>query len=90
MDNARLILYSKPGCHLCHGLEEKLSTLQLPLTLEVRDITTQADWWEQYRYDIPVLHLQTPEKTTAIPRFSPRASATRVGQILQRYMVEQS
>jgi len=90
MDNARLILYSKPGCHLCEGLHEKLSALQLPVTLEVRDITTQADWWERYRYEIPVLHLQTAEGTRAIPRFSPRASATRVGQILQRYMVEQS
>ncbi|MGB3612860.1 MAG: glutaredoxin family protein [Elainellaceae cyanobacterium] len=90
MDNARLILYSKPGCHLCEGLEEKLSTLQLPLTLEVRDITTQADWWQRYRYEIPVLQVQTSKGTTAIPRFSPRASATRVGQILQQYLVEQS
>ncbi|MGF1512365.1 MAG: glutaredoxin family protein [Elainellaceae cyanobacterium] len=89
METDRLILYSKPGCHLCEGLEEKLQQIHLPIALEIRDITTQPHWWERYRYEIPVLHLQRGEKAVMIPRFSPRASAQRVEQILQRYMVEQ-
>ncbi len=36
----QLILYSKPGCHLCEGLQEKLEQIQdLNFELEVRDIT---------------------------------------------------
>ncbi|MEX0272352.1 glutaredoxin family protein [Leptolyngbyaceae cyanobacterium UHCC 1019] len=52
----QLILYSKPGCHLCEGLQEKLERIQsIPLELEVRDITTRDDWFQQYQYEIPVL-----------------------------------
>lgn len=53
-----LILYSKPGCHLCEGLQEKLVQIQsLNLTLDVRDITTRDDWFQAYQYEIPVLVL---------------------------------
>ncbi|MGF1538730.1 MAG: glutaredoxin family protein [Elainellaceae cyanobacterium] len=89
MRETRLILYSKPGCHLCEGLEEKLAEIELPVDLEIRDITTQPHWWERYRYEIPVLHLQSGQQITVIPRFSPRASAERIEKILQKYMVEQ-
>jgi len=52
----QLILYSKPGCHLCEGLQEKLEQLpNLPIELEVRDITTRDDWFQAYQYEIPVL-----------------------------------
>ena len=46
-----LILYSKPGCHLCEGLQEKLETL--PVQLEIRDITTNEVWFQQYQYEVP-------------------------------------
>lgn len=53
----RLILYSKPGCHLCEGLQEKLEQVQsLQFNLEVRDITTREDWFQAYQYEIPVLY----------------------------------
>ncbi|WP_242036717.1 glutaredoxin family protein [Leptolyngbya sp. FACHB-321] len=53
-----LILYSKPGCHLCEGLQEKLVQIQsLDLALDVRDITTRDDWFQAYQYEIPVLVL---------------------------------
>jgi 6-phosphogluconate dehydrogenase len=32
----RLVLYSKPGCHLCEGLEEKLAALA-HLDFDLRD-----------------------------------------------------
>jgi glutaredoxin len=55
----RLILYSKPGCHLCEGLQEKLEQIQsLDLELETRDITTREDWFQAYQYEIPVLFLE--------------------------------
>ncbi len=48
-----LILYSKPGCHLCEGLQEKLA--ELPLQLEIRDITQNELWFQKYQYEVPVL-----------------------------------
>lgn len=86
----RLVLYSKPGCHLCEGLEEKLAALShLDFVLEVRDITTQPDWFSRYRYEIPVLCrvIETPEGTReeALPRLSPRAPIARVEQMLQTH-----
>lgn len=90
----RLILYSKPGCHLCEGLQEKLGQIRdLNFELEVRDITTQADWFAAYQYEIPVLcrvidpdpDSETPPKEEPLPRPSPRASVQQVQQMLQQY-----
>ncbi|MCT7958823.1 glutaredoxin family protein [Laspinema palackyanum] len=90
----RLILYSKPGCHLCEGLQEKLDQIRdLNFELEVRDITTQADWFAAYQYEIPVLcrvippdpDSEIPPKEEPLPRPSPRASVQQVQQMLQQY-----
>lgn len=88
-----LILYSKPGCHLCEGLEEKLAQIEQPdFDLEIRDITTRDDWFQAYQYEIPVLCVVTqPENgqqpiEQQLPRFSPRASVAQVAQMLQKYL----
>ena len=58
----QLVLYSKPGCHLCEGLQEKLEAIQqlapcpLSFTLDIRDITTRPEWFDAYQYEIPVLY----------------------------------
>lgn len=75
-----LILYSKPGCHLCAGLQEKLE--ELPVQLEIRDITTNEVWFQQYQYEVPVLFYGDKP----IPRISPRASAPKVAQIIQTHV----
>ncbi|MBD2250483.1 glutaredoxin family protein [Nostoc parmelioides] len=85
----RLILYSKPGCHLCEGLQEKLEQIQnLSFELEIRDITTNENWFAAYQYEIPVLCLITPgdEKEQALPRPSPRASVQQLAQMLGKYL----
>ncbi len=91
----QLILYSKPGCHLCEGLQEKLEQIQtIPLELEVRDITTREDWFQQYQYEIPVLfwvEQEVGEKTQSsklspIPRPSPRATIAQLEQMLQKLL----
>ncbi|MDF5710194.1 MAG: glutaredoxin family protein [Nostoc sp. S4] len=83
----RLILYSKPGCHLCEGLQEKLEQIQnLSFELEIRDITTREDWFGAYQYEVPVLFLanrQDAEKL--LPRPSPRASVQQLEQMLRKY-----
>ncbi len=82
----RLILYSKPGCHLCEGLEDKLKQIEtLTFELEIRDITTRDDWFNAYQYEIPVLRMQLPQGEKTIPRFSPRISVDRLAQKLEQY-----
>ncbi len=85
-----LILYSKPGCHLCEGLQEKLEQIPTPvIDLEIRDITTREDWFQAYQYEIPVLFMvRDPEmrdQEILIPRPSPRASVQQLAQLLQKY-----
>jgi len=95
-----LIMYSKPGCHLCEGLQEKLETL--PLQIEIRDITQNDDWFQKYQYEVPVLcHLAPSPSAPAdsstnlptelpverpLPRLSPRASAAQVAKMIQTYI----
>ncbi|VEP15359.1 Glutaredoxin 2 [Hyella patelloides LEGE 07179] len=84
----QLILYSKPGCHLCEGLQEKLAQVaKYDFDLEIRDITTNDEWFNAYQYEIPVLtqKLDTAEKP--LPRLSPRASVKQLEQMLQKYLV---
>lgn len=79
-----LILYSKPGCHLCTGLEEKLRQIPgLAANLSVRDIRDSETWWERYQFEIPVLCWQQGEQEQPLPRFSPRASCTQIERQLR-------
>ena len=87
----KLVLYGKPGCHLCDGLEEKLEALNhLDFTLEKRDITSRPDWFAAYQYEIPVLcrvvETAEGERQETLPRLSPRAPISRVEQMLQTYL----
>jgi Glutaredoxin-like domain (DUF836) len=96
----RLILYSKPGCHLCEGLQEKLEQIVetrnfASLQLEVRDITTREDWFGAYEYEVPVLFLSNRRGAEGaeegslseepLPRPSPRASVQQLEQMLRKY-----
>lgn len=86
-----LILYTKPGCHLCEGLQEKLSQVNLlQFELEIRDITTDDRWWQLYQYEVPVLaqKLDSLENQAEkiLPRLSPRASVKQLEQLLQKYL----
>lgn len=87
----KFVLYSKPGCHLCEGLEEKLAAAaHLPFELEVRDITTRDDWFQRYQYEIPVLCCvrdgDLGRQEMPLPRLSPRAPQAKVEQLIQTYM----
>ena len=90
----KLIFYTKPGCHLCEGLEEKLAELNhLPIEVETRDITQNSVWFAEYQYEIPVLcrlikHPETQEleKEQPLPRLSPRAPVRKLEQMLQTYL----
>lgn len=87
----RLILFAKPGCHLCEGLQEKLEQIDtLPIDLVVQDITTREDWFQAYQYEIPVLFVEDESQPAApptlVPRFSPRATVAQIETRLRQFM----
>jgi len=94
----RLILYSKPGCHLCEGLQEKLEQIQnLKFELEVRDICDREDWFQAYQYEVPVLFRVQPPRINStgeaafspqekLPRPSPRCTVAQLELMLQKYL----
>ena len=82
----RLVLYSKPGCHLCEHVKTELA--RYDVDLEERDITTNSDWAARFQYLIPVLEspdgrcLEAPIDRQAIERFFglPVSLSHRVGE----------
>jgi Glutaredoxin-like domain (DUF836) len=53
----RVILYGKPGCHLCDDAEKMLSRLArwYPMQVEKFDIRSDPDLYRQFDIRIPVL-----------------------------------
>lgn len=83
----QLVLYSKAGCHLCEGLQEKLEQIEdLDFELEIRDITTRQEWFAAYEYEVPVLCRLNSGQEEILPRLSPRASIKQVKQMLQKFL----
>lgn len=83
----KLVLFSKPECHLCENLQEKLHQIEsFPIELEVRDITTDEAWFAAYEYEIPVLLYQEGESSVRLPRVSPRASVQQVEKMLRQFL----
>lgn len=53
---APLVVYSRPGCHLCEVLvEELLPLIDGRLQLEIRNIDTCDSWRDAYHTRIPVV-----------------------------------
>ena len=53
----RLIIYSRPGCHLCDEMKAVVKNVArtIPLSLEEIDISTDAALEAEYGLEIPVL-----------------------------------
>lgn len=58
-----LVLYSKPGCHLCEELRAELDDMrpELDFSIEEIDITSESALFERYRHEIPVLMMDGEE-----------------------------
>ncbi|MBM3777878.1 MAG: glutaredoxin family protein [Acidimicrobiia bacterium] len=54
-----LTLYSKPGCHLCDEMKAVIDRVaaQVPLSLDVQDITSSPELEQRYGLQIPVLRM---------------------------------
>lgn len=84
MHDARVVLYSKPGCHLCEDMHGQLrrALRGTGVTVTERNIALDLDDFVRYQYDIPVLAIDGRE--VARHRITEEAlvSALRVAGIL--------
>jgi predicted DCC family thiol-disulfide oxidoreductase YuxK len=60
---SEVILYSKPGCHLCDELKEEIQRADCSelYTLREVNIETDPDLLARYRFEIPVLSIDGVE-----------------------------
>ena len=54
-----LRLYTRTGCCLCEGLEERLRLLDLPLSLELVDVDGDPALQASYGLRVPVLAIRS-------------------------------
>ena len=81
MSKAHVIIYSRPGCHLCD--EAKAAILSAgcsdQFVLEDVDIESDEELLRKYQYDIPVIAINGVE--TFIHRVDPKEFKTRIKRI---------
>ena len=81
MSKVQVVIYSRPGCHLCD--EAKAAILSAgcsdQFVLEEVNIESDEELLRKYQYDIPVIAIDGVE--TFIHRVHPNEFATRIKQI---------
>lgn len=82
-----LLLFSRQGCCLCEGLEEKLGALDPPQPLRVIDVDTDPALQARYGLTVPVLAVAAGADgfLRELPRVSPRLA----GAQLQAWLIKQ-
>ena len=85
-----LVLFTREGCCLCEGLEERLRELGLsadgaaPLLRRI-DVDGDPELQSRYGLEVPVLALQSADAAwRELPRVPPRLSGERLVQWLGR------
>ena len=60
---ARVVLYSKPGCHLCEEMKEEMNGAGCSDLYELEEVNIDDDpaLFTKYRYEIPVLSINGVE-----------------------------
>ena len=91
---AALVLYTRAGCCLCQGLEERLRQLEPPPAFMAVDVDGDPDLQARWGLGVPVLALvAAPEPPGAagavrpLPRVPPRLAGERLRQWLERHGV---
>jgi len=64
----QVLLYSRPGCHLCDDAAELLERLaqRIPIAITEVNILGDLDLYERYKHNIPVIAL-ADGRTLAAP-----------------------
>lgn len=60
---ARVVLYSKPGCHLCEEMKAEMSKARCADLYSLEEINIESDpiLLARYRFEIPVLSINGVE-----------------------------
>jgi hypothetical protein len=99
---AALLLYTRVGCCLCEGLEERLRALRPPLQLTTQDVDADPALAALYGIEVPLLAVGAtgaeagaePGAEAAevrwrlLPRVPPRLEAERLRDWLRRQGVD--
>jgi hypothetical protein len=83
---AALVLFTRQGCCLCEGLEEKLLALDPTPALRVVDVDTDPVLQGRYGMTVPVLALADAGggPLRELPRVSPRLAGAQLRAWLNR------
>lgn len=81
-----LVLFTRAGCCLCEGLEQKLLLLLPPGALECRDVDADPALQARYGLSVPVLALRSAAEGALqeLPRVPPRLEGEQLAAWLQR------
>ena len=74
----RVVLYSRPGCHLCEEAKAVLGQVRQRIAFELAevDICTDPELFEEHKWDIPVIEIDG--RTAFKLRVAPEALAERL------------
>jgi glutaredoxin len=81
MSKSQVIIYSRPGCHLCDEAKASIMSAGCSdrFTLEEINIESDEELLRKYKYDIPVITIDGLE--TFMHRVSPEEFRTRITRI---------
>jgi glutaredoxin len=81
MSKAHVIIYSRPGCHLCDEAKAAIMSAGCSdqFTLEEVNIESDEELLRKYKHDIPVISINGVE--SFIHRVSPDEFRTRITRI---------
>jgi hypothetical protein len=89
-----LLLFTRAGCCLCEGLEERLKALEPPPPFTAVDVDGDPALQARWGLEVPVLALPagpgaapTDPGVRPLPRVPPRLAGERLGQWLERHGV---
>jgi hypothetical protein len=87
-DPTALVLYTRAGCCLCEGLEERLRALDPPPALTLMDVDQDPALQARYGLEVPVLALPAASgegEPRPLPPVSPRLAGARLHDWLRRH-----
>ena len=78
MASPQVVLYSRPGCHLCEDAKAVLAQVrsQVPFDLEEIDISTDRELFAEHKWHIPVIEIDG--RTAFKLRVAPEALLERL------------
>ncbi|WP_259738391.1 glutaredoxin family protein [Synechococcus sp. CS-205] len=83
-----LLLYSRDGCCLCEGLEERLRALVPPPPLDVVNVDHDPELQARYGLEVPLLAVLRDGQPRLLPRVAPRLAGDRLQRWLRKCLAE--